>query len=304
MKLMVRRVLIGLVCGTVSSPFLCLAVRDIGLGVSLGALLGIAQIFVFFDLRGGSAIDRAMTSAALGLPFWATINVILLPLVAGQKQQWTAEEMRARFPALIGWLLFCFFLGILSQAVRKIAQYFLGPESPPRVPSHPKKETHVVILGGGFSGVTTAEHLEKQFRDDPTISFTLISETNSWLFTPMLVEVATSGLEPTHITTPLRTSLKRTRVLRSRVNRIDLERRRVHLNGDGAQIGLSYDHLVLALGSVSNYLGNTAVAENALEFKTLADAMRIRNHVIDVFERADSEPTPGCRRALLTFVVS
>src|SRR6202045_1146191 len=304
MKLVVRRVLIGLVCGTISSLFLCLAVRNIGLGLSLGALLGIAQIFAFFDLKSGSAIDRAMTCAALGLPFWATINVILLPLVAGQQPQWTTEEMRALFPALIGWLLFCFYLGILSQAVRKIAQYFLGPESPPRVPSHPKKETHVVILGGGFAGVTTAEHLEKQFRDDPTISFTLISETNSWLFTPMLVEVASSGLEPTHITTPLRTSLKRTRVLRSRVTSIDLQRKQVYLNDEGPQTGLHYDHLVLALGSVSNYSGNTAVAENALEFKTLGDAMRIRNHVIDVFERADSELDPGCRRALLTFVVA
>src|SRR6202045_600864 len=268
MKLIVRRVLIGLVCGTVSTPFLCLGLRDIGLGVLLGALLGIAQIFAFFELEGGLAIDRAMTSAALGLPFWATINVILLPLVAGQKPQWTAEEMRALFPALIGWLLFCFYLGILSQAVRKIAQYFLGPESPPRVPSHPKKETHVVILGGGFAGVTTAEHLEKQFRDDPTISFTLISETNSWLFTPMLVEVAASGLEPTHINTPLRTSLKRTRVLRSRVTSIDLERKQVCLNDEEPQTGLQYDHLVLALGSVSNYPRDTAVAENALEFKT------------------------------------
>ena len=218
MKLIVRRVLIGLVCGTVSSPFLCLAVRDISLGVVLGALLGIAQIFAFFDLRGGSAIDRAMTCAALGLPFWATINVILLPLVRGQQPQWAAEEMRALFPALICWLLSCFFLGILSQAARELAQYFLGPESPVRAISRPEKVTQVVILGGGFAGVTTAERLERQFRGDPTVSFTLISETNSWLFTPMLVEVATSGLEPTHITTPLRTSLKRTRVLRSRVN--------------------------------------------------------------------------------------
>src|SRR5580704_8794193 len=303
MKLIVRRVLIGLVCGTISSLFLCLAVRNIGLGLSLGALLGIAQIFAFFDLRGGSAIDRAMTCAALGFSFWATINVILLPLLAGQRPQWTAEGMRALFPALIGWLLFCFFLGILSQAARELAKYFLGPESPARAPCPPEKMTQVVILGGGFAGVSTAEHLEKRFRNDPTVSFTLISETNSWLFTPMLVEVATSGLEPTHISTPLRTSLKRTRVLRSRVTSIDLERRQVHLN-DGPQTGLHYDHLVLALGSVSNYLGNTAVAENALEFKTLADAMRIRNHVIDVFERADSEPDPGCRRALLTFVVA
>jgi NADH:quinone reductase (non-electrogenic) len=304
MKLILRRVLIGLVCGAVSSPFLCLAVRDIGLGMFLGALLGIAQIFAFFDLRGGSTIDRAMTCAALGLPFWATINVILLPLVRGQQPQWAAEEMRALFPALICWLLSCFFLGILSQAARELAQYFLGPESPVLAISRPEKVTQVVILGGGFAGVTTAERLERQFRSDPTVSFTLISETNSWLFTPMLVEVATSGLEPTHITTPLRTSLKRTRVLRSRVKRIDLEGRRVHLNDDGAQTGFPYDHLVLALGSVSHYPSNTAVAENALEFKTLGDAMRIRNHVIDVFERADAEPDPERRRALLTFVVA
>jgi NADH:ubiquinone reductase (H+-translocating) len=197
MKPIARRALIGLLCGIVSSFFLCFTLRSVGLGLALGALLGIAQIFAFFDLEGGSAIDRAMTSAALGLPFWATINVILLP-----------------------------------------AQYFLGPESPPRVPSHPKKETHVVILGGGFAGVTTAEHLEKQFRDDPTVSFTLISETNSWLFTPMLVEVATSGLEPTHISTPLRTSLKRTRVLRSRVTSIDLECRRIGVNDEGPHAGL------------------------------------------------------------------
>jgi NADH:quinone reductase (non-electrogenic) len=304
MKLIVRRVLIGSVCGMVSSLFLCLAVRNIGLGLSLGALLGIAQIFAFFELKGGSAIDRAMTCAALGLLFWATINVILLPLLAGQQPQWTAEEMRALFPALICWLLFCFFLGILSQAAREVAKYFLGPESPVRAISRPEKATQVVILGGGFAGVTTAEQLEKQFRGDPTVSFTLISETNSWLFTPMLVEVATSGLEPTHITTPLRTSLKRTRVLRSRVTSIDLERRQVHLNDEGPQTGLQYDHLVLALGSVSNHLGNTALAENGLEYKTLADAMRIRNHVIDVFERADSEPDPERRRAFLTFVVA
>jgi NADH dehydrogenase len=217
MKLIVRRVLIGSLCGMVSGLFLCLAVRNIGLGLSLGALLGIAQIFAFFDLKGGSAIDRAMTCSALGLLFWVTINIIFLPLVVGQQPQWTAEQMRALFPALIGWLLFCFFLGILSQAARAVAIYSLGPESPAHAISHPEKTTQIIILGGGFAGVTTAEHLEKQFRADPTVSFTLISETNSWLFTPMLVEVATSGLEPTHITTPLRTSLKRTRVLRSRV---------------------------------------------------------------------------------------
>ena len=171
--------------------------------------------------------------------------------------------MRPLFPALICWLLSCFFLGILSQAARKLAQYCLGPESPARAILRPAKVNQVVILGGGFAGVTTAEHLEKQFRDDPSVSFTLISETNSWLFTPMLVEVATSGLEPTHISTPLRTSLKRTRVLRNRVKSIDLERRQVHLSDEIRQTGVQYDHLVLALGAVSNHPVSAAVAENA-----------------------------------------
>src|ERR1700738_5735003 len=135
MKLIVRRVLIGSVCGMVSSLFLCLAVRNIGLGLSLGALLGIAQIFAFYDLKSGSAIDRAMTCAALGLPFWATINLILLPMATGQQPQWTAGDMRSLFPALIGWLLFFLFLGTLSQAARRVSAHFLCPGSPRRAPS-------------------------------------------------------------------------------------------------------------------------------------------------------------------------
>ena len=277
---------------------------SVGLGLCLGAVVGVGQVLAFFDLEGGSTIDRAMTGAAFSLPFWAVINLILLPVTAGQVPQWTAGDMRSLFPALIGWLLFFVSLGTLAQATRRASVYCFGPESPRRAPSAPAKTTQIVILGGGFAGVTTAAHLEKLFRNDPTVGFTLISETNSWLFTPMLVEVAASGSDPTHIATPLRTSLKRTRVLRSRVTSIDLKLREVQLNEEGPQTGLHYDHLVLALGSVANYSGNAAIAENALEFKSLSDAMHIRNHVIDVFERAEAETNPERRRALLTFVVA
>ena len=304
MNPIVRRALVGLFCGSVSSVFLCSAVRSVGLGLCLGAVLGVGQVLAFFDLEGGSTIDRAMTGAAFSLPFWAVINLILLPVAAGQVPQWTAGDMRALFPALIGWLLFFVSLGTLAQATRRASVHFFGPESPCRAPSAPPKTTQIVILGGGFAGVTTAAHLEKLFRNDLTVGFTLISETNSWLFTPMLVEVAASGSDPTHIATPLRTSLKRTRVLRSRVTRIDLKLREVQLDEEGPQTGLHYDHLVLALGSVANYSGNAAIAENAFEFKTLSDAMHIRNHVIDVFERAEAETNPERRRALLTFVVA
>src|SRR6516162_160261 len=164
----------------------------------------------------------------------------------------------------------------------------------------------IVILGGGFGGTSTAESLEHLFGADESVQFILVSETNALLFTPMLAEVAGSSLEPTHISSPLRTSLHRTRVIRGRVSQIDLEGRRVTIFlGDGAAAStLTYDHLVLALGSVSNYLGRDNVQRRAFDFKSLLDAISIRNHVIDMFERADREPDQTFRQETLTFVVA
>src|ERR1700757_976512 len=81
-----------------------------------------------------------MTAAALGVPLWVTIKVILLPIIGGREPQWTAEEMRDLSPALIGWLLFSFFLGTLTQVARQISKQLLSPESPRRVllPFDPK----------------------------------------------------------------------------------------------------------------------------------------------------------------------
>src|SRR5258708_3448960 len=121
----------------------------------------------------------------------------------------------------------------------------------------------------------------------------------------MLAEVAGSTLEASHISTPLRSSLHRTEFIRGRVNAIDLERRRAVLAGEGSECReLSYDHLVLALGSVSNYLGMSNVEKLAFNFKSLRDAIGIRNHVIEMFEQADREPESSRRAALLTFVVA
>jgi NADH:quinone reductase (non-electrogenic) len=303
--LFLRRGLPGLVCGLFGGTLLVGGFGNLTLGLAVGAILGTAYTFALphpID-RDGAAADRAMTAAAFGLPMWGAINVILLPLFAGQTPQWTAEGMRTLFPALVGWLIFGFALGLLATGAVHLAERLFGaitPVAPAR--KIPEVKTHIVILGGGFAGVTTAINLEKEFRADPTVAFTLVSETNALLFTPMLAEVAASSLEPTHISTPLRSSLRRTSVVRSQVSGIDLANRRVQLS-DHEEM-LPYDHLVLALGAVSRVPPGDGIAESALEFKTLADAIRIRNHVIDAFDRAEAERDEAKRRALLTFVVA
>src|SRR5262249_33512274 len=134
----------------------------------------------------------------------------------------------------------------------------------------------------------------------------LVSDNNALLFTPMLAEVAGSSLEPTHISSPLRTSLHRTTFVRGRVEAIDMPGRVVHVAADTRSPArdIAFDQLVLALGSVSNTMGVAGVRENAFDFKSLFDAMRIRNHVIDMFERASHEPDPEQRQGLLTFTVA
>src|SRR5919204_68232 len=95
--------------------------------------------------------------------------------------------------------------------------------TPVFAPTPPVAPTQILILGGGFAGMTTAATLERLCGADRSVALTLVSDTNALLFTPMLAEVAGSSLEPTHISTPLRTSLRRTRVVRGRVTHIDLE---------------------------------------------------------------------------------
>jgi len=167
----------------------------------------------------------------------------------------------------------------------------------------------IVILGGGFGGVYAALHLEKLLAREPEVEICLVSRDNFFLFTPMLHEIAASDLEITNIVNPLRKLLRRAKVFVGEVERIDLPNKRVvvshgHHNSDNHSHRLDYDHLVLALGSITNFSNLPGFAELALAMKSLPDAIQLRARIIRSLEEANSECSLDDRQSLLTFVVA
>ena len=162
----------------------------------------------------------------------------------------------------------------------------------------------IVILGGGFAGAATARSLERRVGEGEA-RITLVSRENFTLFTPLLPEVCSGGIETRHVVTPLRAQLKRTRFVLGEIGSIDLNARSVEVHHaiTASRIMLAYDHLVIALGSVTSTFGLPGVAEHSLPLKTLEDAETLRNHIIATLEQADVEPDPARRKRLLTYIV-
>jgi len=161
----------------------------------------------------------------------------------------------------------------------------------------------IVILGGGFGGVAAARRLEKLCGRRPDVEITLVSQNNFFMLTPLLFEACSGRLELRHCAQPIRPTLRRTRFLEARVERVDPEGRVVHaVGGEGGTYELPYDHLVVGLGAATNEALIPGSA-SAMTFKSMADALLLRNHVIECFERADAARTSAARRRCLTIVV-
>jgi len=166
-----------------------------------------------------------------------------------------------------------------------------------QLPAAPPRRPHVIVIGAGFGGLNAARGMAGL-----PMRVTLIDRHNYHLFTPLLYQVATAGLNPEQIAHPVRAILhgqKNVRFWVADVQRVDLKQRTVITNeGD-----LAYDYLILAAGSTSNFFGMHSVAAAAQGLKDVDEAMALRNHILACFEDATWEPDPARRQALLTFVI-
>ncbi|HSE20697.1 MAG TPA: FAD-dependent oxidoreductase [Pyrinomonadaceae bacterium] len=165
----------------------------------------------------------------------------------------------------------------------------------------------VVILGGGFGGIYTALHLEKALRKHDDFEITLVNKENYFVFQPMLAEVVSGNIGILDTVSPIRRMLPLTDLHVRDVESIDTKQQTVTTTPGFRQQPnvIHYDHLVLALGNVTDFRGLRGLPEHAIPFKNLSDALYIRNHVIHVLEEAAIEhKDQRLRQQLLTFVVA
>ena len=275
------------------------------LGVHLlGSVVAGAGFGTLSPYRPQGYASSVSTGVMYALMWWMAGPMTLGPLLEGSAPDWSSVAAVAVFPGLIGHLMYGGLTGLSFHVTSALYQRWF-PRSDVGTSFECAPSTRIVILGGGFGGVSTARRLEQLLWRDPGLEITLVSQSNYLLFTPMLAEVAASALEPQHIGCPVRAALPNTRFHRAQVEDIDPERQvvRVRSSGSAETEAMPYDHLVLALGSIPNYFGLPGMEDNAFTLKSLRDATELRNHVISQLEQADTDSDEESRRRRLTFVV-
>jgi NADH dehydrogenase FAD-containing subunit len=174
----------------------------------------------------------------------------------------------------------------------------------------PPPVRRVVIVGGGYVGMYTALRLQRRLRRElrrGEVVVTVIEPQSYMTYQPFLPEAAAGNLEPRHVVAPLRKVLNRCQVLNGHVTRIETARRCVRYRPVGAEPStgtqeIDYDHLVVAAGSISRTLPIPGLAECGIGFKTVEEAIYLRNHVIKQLEIAETRTDPAARKRELTFV--
>jgi NADH dehydrogenase len=168
------------------------------------------------------------------------------------------------------------------------------------------KKTKIVIAGGSFAGLYAAKYLDKHLARRPDIEVTLIARENFILFTPMLHEVAAGDLAPGDIVNPLRRILRHVNVIEADVTDVDLTARKVRcVHGlERGELEFEFDHLLLALGSETNFFDNAGIRDWAVTMKNLSDAALLRNRMVAFLEEATLERDAAIRRQWLTFVIA
>jgi NADH dehydrogenase len=161
---------------------------------------------------------------------------------------------------------------------------------------------HVLIVGGGYVGMYTAYGLRRAARRGK-IRVTVVDPRSVMTYQPFLPEAAAGSVEPRHVVVPLRKTLKGCRVLTARVTSIDHARKVAKvLPEEGPDYEISYDHVVVAIGSIARTLPIPGLAEMATGFKNVEEAIALRNKVLDRLDVASSQPDPELRKAALSFV--
>jgi len=154
-----------------------------------------------------------------------------------------------------------------------------------------------LILGGGFAGAWVARLLGKR-----GLESTIVNRENFMLFASLLPEAASGSLEPRHVVVPLRLMCPRSELLVGRAGALDTASKTVRVETEEELITVGYDRLVVACGAVSRALPIPGLAQHALGFKSLEDAIQLRNHVLQRLEAAAAADAPGHRARELTFV--
>lgn len=159
----------------------------------------------------------------------------------------------------------------------------------------------IIIIGAGFGGLFAARALANK-----PVDVLLIDRSNFHTFTPLLYQVATCALDPSEIAYPVRTIFRKNRNIRSllgNVTAIDYANKSIIVKIGDQTRQEAYDHLILATGSTPTYFGNDVFRENALELRTLNDAVNLRNHILSLFEQATWVEDDALREAMTTIVV-